>query len=243
MDALHIGQTLGAAITPAAPTTPQIRYATIEAIGADGTLDVLLDGAHLRGVAAVTGCVGAEVGMRCLLVRQGNLATAIGLIARSPLAEVRAPVVAPSIEADAASIGSLNVGGGLLSGDGTELKSNRDLRSLWSSALYMNAEHTANLSERISDQMSGVVLSWSAYVSGSAQDYSWQHFFVPKSHVALSDGKGVGFVLSDPTGIGQKYVYIYDSQIRGHASNMRHGVYNGQQVINDYWVLRRVWGV
>lgn len=67
---------------------PHVRYATVAAVNTDGTLDVTIDGTTLRGMCATTGCVGAAEGMRCVVLRQGPLATVVGLVANTDLADV-----------------------------------------------------------------------------------------------------------------------------------------------------------
>ena len=92
LDLQSLGMRLGEAITPTPRDAPQVRYGTIDAVNADGTLDVAIDGTTLRGMCATTGCVGAAEGMRCVVLRQGPLATVVGLIASTNLVDVRAPV-------------------------------------------------------------------------------------------------------------------------------------------------------
>ena len=88
LDLQSLGMRLGEAITPTPRDAPQVRYGTIDAVNADGTLDVTIDGTTLRGMCATTGCVGAQAGMRCVVLRQGALATVVGLIANDVLSEV-----------------------------------------------------------------------------------------------------------------------------------------------------------
>ena len=88
IDLQSLGMRLGEAITPTPSNAPQVRYATVASVNADGTLDVTIDGTTLRGVCATTGCVGAAEGMRCVVLRQGPLATVVGLIAGTDLGSV-----------------------------------------------------------------------------------------------------------------------------------------------------------
>lgn len=88
LDLQSLGMRLGEAITPTPRDAPQVRYGTVAAVNADGTLDVTVDGTTLRGVCATTGCVGASAGMRCVVLRQGPLATVIGLVANTNLADI-----------------------------------------------------------------------------------------------------------------------------------------------------------
>lgn len=91
IDLQSLGMRLGEAITPTPSNAPQVRYGTIATVNADGTLDVTIDGTTLRGVCATTGCVGAAEGMRCVVLRQGPLATVVGLIASTDLGDIYLP--------------------------------------------------------------------------------------------------------------------------------------------------------
>lgn len=91
LDLMSLGQRLGEAITPTPSNAPQVSYGTVAAVNADGTLDVELYGTTLRGLVATTGCVGAQAGMRCVVLRQGALATVVGLVASSSLGGIRLP--------------------------------------------------------------------------------------------------------------------------------------------------------
>lgn len=91
LDLQSLGMRLGEAITPTPRDAPQVRYGTIDAVNADGTLDVTIDGTTLRGMCATTGCVGAQAGMRCVVLRQGPLATVVGLIAGHDLGNIVLP--------------------------------------------------------------------------------------------------------------------------------------------------------
>jgi len=52
---------------------------------------------------------------------------------------------------------------------------------LWSGGYYMTATHTIALSEKVSQQPNGIVLVFSRYSGGAAQDYHWNEFLFPKS--------------------------------------------------------------
>lgn len=122
-----------------------------------------------------------------------------------------------------------------------------DNNILWSSTgLYMTDTQTANLSENVSEQLSGIVLVWSAYVNGSAQNYDWFYQFVPKDHVTARAGQGITTgVICNASGshVGMKYVYVSDSKITGYASNSTSQSGSGINFNNAYWVLRYVLGV
>lgn len=112
------------------------------------------------------------------------------------------------------------------------------------SGMYMTAGHTANLTEAVSLQRHGIVLVFSAYESSSDTNYSWQCFFVPKQLVALSTS-GHTFTLGRGkfSRTGTKYLYIYDTYIKGHDDNNLTGTSNGITYANNKFVLRYVIGV
>lgn len=91
LDLQALGMRLGEAIAPTPSDASQVGYGTVAAVNADGTLDVELHGATLRGLCATTGCVGAQAGMRCVVLRQGPLATVVGLIANADLGSISLP--------------------------------------------------------------------------------------------------------------------------------------------------------
>ena len=120
---------------------------------------------------------------------------------------------------------------------------------LWGGAIetgmYMTAGHTAELTEPISDQKNGVVLVFSYYNGTSDTNYNWQSFFVPKWLASNDGGSGHTFLLNRPTfsAIGAKYLYINDTQIKGHDDNDNTGTSNGITYANNKFVLRYVFGV
>lgn len=116
---------------------------------------------------------------------------------------------------------------------------------LWTGEYYMQASQTINLTEPISQQMSGIALVFSAYADGAAQSYDWHTFFVPKAFVAMRDGTGHCFnMMSQAYGdVASKYLYISDESIAGHANNVNTGTQNGITYNNKAYVLRYVIGV
>ncbi len=137
-----------------------------------------------------------------------------------------------------ASKGALNLNG--------NQRSNKYNATLWTGGYYMTANQTATLSENVSAQAHGIVLAWSAYANGAAQNYSWQYTFVPKSHVNDHPGAGVACPMIDPDRIGMKYVYVSNGQITGNDRNDDEGNVSGTNNVkfsNKYWVLRAVYGV
>lgn len=119
---------------------------------------------------------------------------------------------------------------------------------LWSNAYQMTVGQQADLSERIADQPTGIVLVWSGF-SGGAQNYQWHFDYVPKEWVYVHSGNGMTCIMAGAafSPIAAKYVYIHDSDsggyITGHAANNQSGTTNGITYNNAAYVLREVWGV
>lgn len=116
--------------------------------------------------------------------------------------------------------------------------------------LYMTESQKITLSEKISQQPTGIVIIWSVYRDGEAKDYHWYFQFVPK------------FILSLPTTTKQfdtdiflcaggqsqyaamKELTITDDVIYGRVGNSSNKlIVNGITCVNDEWVLRAVIGV
>ena len=127
------------------------------------------------------------------------------------------------------------------------LESMSSNKVLWAGApSFMTDVQTISLSENISKQNKGIVLCWSAYVNGAAQNYDYVYHFVPKWHVSVASGAGADFFLNTLNTAGHKYLYISDSSISGYASNGSSSSTGATSKIvytNNYWVLRAVIGV
>ena len=112
---------------------------------------------------------------------------------------------------------------------------------------YMVASHTVNLSQKVSEQKSGIVLIWQAYSSGAAQPWEINVQFIPKWFAKALSSRGVSFLLSDPNAarIGTKYVYVYDDHITGNDANGNGATKrdSGLTTTNNRWVLTKVIGV
>lgn len=119
---------------------------------------------------------------------------------------------------------------------------------LWSnSGVHMNASQTATLSQPVSAQPTGIVLVFSSYSKGTGQNFDWQRFFVSKAFVANRSAQGSVFLLSNTyfDQFGAKYLYISDTNIRGHDNNQL-GVKtagSGVKYQNSMYVMRYVIGV
>lgn len=117
---------------------------------------------------------------------------------------------------------------------------------LYSGASHMNASQTITLSEAVSKQANGIILVFSLYRNGAAEDVSIQSFFVSKQEVALLPNAPHSFFLVVNAGfsiIGAKYLYIDDKTITGHSGNTSTGANNGINFNNSNYVLRYVIGV
>ena len=117
---------------------------------------------------------------------------------------------------------------------------------LWSGGSYMGSGQTANLSQSITSQKNGIVLCWSAYANGQAQNYNWNFIFIPKQFITTAgEGNGVSSFLTGSTleSISYKYVYVGDSTITGHEFNDDAGAKSGITYNNRLYVLRYVIGV
>ena len=119
-----------------------------------------------------------------------------------------------------------------------------DANILWSGANYMASN--ISLTGLVSKQHKGIVLCWSAYSNGQAQDYDFVYHFIPKEHVKYFNGQGINVFLNTIGRAGHKYVYVYDDKINGYSTNdssSSTGSVSGITYSNTYWVLRYVFGV
>ena len=119
-----------------------------------------------------------------------------------------------------------------------------DMKTLWSGVMLMDASQTATLSEKVSEQLTGIVLVWSYYTNNEAQNYGYHPFFVPKMMVKLKNGVGYDIPLRRDKNamFGTKYVYVYDDRLVGYATNVATGTANNVPYQNNKWVLRYVFG-
>ena len=133
--------------------------------------------------------------------------------------------------------------GGTLNIAGREYGQNK---VLWSGVSHMNGGQTAQLSEAISKQPNGIMLVFSLYRNGAAEDVSINSFFVSKKEVELLPNAPHTFFMAINAGfstIGAKYLYIDDTVITGNATNTTASSNNGINFSNGSFVLRYVIGV
>lgn len=120
---------------------------------------------------------------------------------------------------------------------------------LWSGTYYMTDTHKITLSEAVSAQPNGIVLVWSLYSNGAAENAGFNYIFVPKEHITSFAGCGVSCFLTgyaNATGtsaLGFKYVYVNNDSIVGNKNNSYAGESNGLTLGSNKFVLRQVIGV
>ena len=117
---------------------------------------------------------------------------------------------------------------------------------LWEGEYHMDANQVATLSEPVSQQINGIVLVFSSYKDGYAENISLHSFFVSKKEVELMPNAPHTFFLMINSGfsvVGAKYLYIADNAITGDATNAQDGSNNGFTYKNRSFVLRYVIGV
>lgn len=123
-----------------------------------------------------------------------------------------------------------------------------DNQVLWGPNYYfMSASQTINLSQKVSEQKSGIVLVWQAYSDGQVQPWDFNFTFIPKWQVITNSSRGNCCFLTGSNGnsIGTKYVYIYDDKIVGNDINGNGATKrnSGITTTNNHWVLTHVLGV
>ena len=118
---------------------------------------------------------------------------------------------------------------------------------LWPGVYYMTANQTATLSEKVSEQPNGIVLVFSRYVGGVAENYAFNSFFVPKILIDTHHGTGHTFTMNSSAifgVLGAKYLYLHDTEITGNADNNKSGTASSGITYNNAgYVLRYVIGV
>jgi hypothetical protein len=118
---------------------------------------------------------------------------------------------------------------------------------LWTGGYYMTASHVIPLSEKVSQQPNGIVLVFSRYSGGAAQDYHWNEFFVSKEWVRRHPGTGHSFMMTNDglfSLMATKYLYIHDDKIGGNDVNGQAGTGTSGIIYNNAgFVLRYVIGV
>lgn len=119
---------------------------------------------------------------------------------------------------------------------------------LWEGASHMNGNQTASLSDSIQNQATGIILIFSLYRNGAAEDVSITSFFISKKEVELMPGGKHTFLMAINNNLsvfGSKYLSINNWIIGGDASNTSSGTAAGSGITfdNSQFVLRYVLGV
>lgn len=108
--------------------------------------------------------------------------------------------------------------------------------TIWQGNLQMGANDTINLSKGISSQKTGIVLIFSGYSNGAAQNNNYTSYFIPRRFVGLYAGGGVVIPVGEAGRVnGAKYVYVYDDRLVGNANNTSDN--------NNKWVLTAIVGI
>lgn len=121
---------------------------------------------------------------------------------------------------------------------------------LWSSqgrAYYMIGSHTMYLNQKITEQMTGIVLVWSSYnpTTGEVHNYDWNFNFIPKWFVQqgfTGGNTGMECLLTNTiktSSIAKKYIYVYDDRLVGYTNNAS----TADGLHNNEFILRAVIGV
>lgn len=103
---------------------------------------------------------------------------------------------------------------------------------------FLDGDQTITLNEPISEQPNGIVIVWSRYTSGSAENIYWSHQFIPKESATPDTGRSHVFQTVASTNgslVGYKVVYVIsDTEITGLQTN--------REAPNNRMVLRAVYG-
>ena len=110
--------------------------------------------------------------------------------------------------------------------------------------LYMNADHTATLKQKVSEQPHGITLVFSLFSLDEYQARNEQmveHQILKKS-VSLFKGNGFAIPIFTPWQNAIKYLYIHDDKIVGNNKNSQDFTVGGISYSNARFVLRYVIG-
>lgn len=114
---------------------------------------------------------------------------------------------------------------------------------LWEGLMVMGQGQTAQLSEKITAQKSGIVLMFGEYSNNAWAGTNITCGFIPKTVVTKLSGAGYNFNLTNPWRHAHKYLYISDSSISGNSNNSITHAVDNVTYINGMYVLRWVIGV
>lgn len=118
---------------------------------------------------------------------------------------------------------------------------------LWSGVSLVGAENIINLSESVSEQLTGIVLVWSEYDSGNALDFGWAFTYIPKESLSIITVAICTGLFFSPTKsvLGTKFVSVRNTGIIGSGANTStsYPIINSIYANNARWALRYVLGV
>lgn len=122
----------------------------------------------------------------------------------------------------------------------------KNYKVLWSETggYWMTENHTATLSDKISNQPHGIILVWKHYTNNAPNNYGIIYEFIPKFQTAIGDNLGhTSFLMKRGAGVGVKYLYISDNKIVGTTDNTSQGTISGITFNNNLFVLTNVLGI
>lgn len=93
---------------------------------------------------------------------------------------------------------------------------------LWTGARYPSATEgqTINLPKKLSECKKGWLLKWQRYSSGEGvRTNNYAYTEIPKKHLDDGEGNGIGFLIRMDGSVIDKYVYVFDDRLTGHANN------------------------
>lgn len=119
---------------------------------------------------------------------------------------------------------------------------------LWSGLKQMTAAQTITLTQPISLQPNGVVFRFVAFdkTNSTSRQYHYNEYFVPKEYIKTHNGLGHTFAIwgNGFNAAATKYLYIYDTEIKGNDTNNTSGTATtGIKFDNTAYVLCEVIGV
>lgn len=90
---------------------------------------------------------------------------------------------------------------------------------LWTGTWFLTANHTINLSVPISKTRNGIVLMWCKMVNSTAYFEDVHETYISKSVISTKGGALVNDSFWAAGAMVNKFFYVYDDKIVGHASN------------------------
>lgn len=115
---------------------------------------------------------------------------------------------------------------------------------LWSGSSLMNGSQTITLSDKISNQKTGIALTFSIYANNTTYYNNYNTFFVPKRLVAAYPGVSHCFSILEASGQqARKTLFISDGSIKGYSANGSTSTGGGITYYNGMWTLTAVFGI